>query len=86
MGSTAIMACLMASPIVLCALVILFKQNRWHEEEYATPVAQEAEDKPEEIEASAQSKTQSAPNVIAIEDIRALAGIAEHPAMKRYRR
>ena len=86
MGSTAIVVCLMASPIVICVLVILLKQNRWHEDDYATPLAQRAEEKPEDVEASAQSKTQSAPNVIAIEDIRALAGIAEHPAMKRYRR
>ena len=86
MGSTAIMACLMASPIVLCVLVILLKQNRWHEDEYATPLVQETKEEQEKVEASAQSTTQSAPNVIAIEDIRALAGIAEHPAMKRYRR
>lgn len=86
MGSTAIMACLMASPIVLCVLILVLKQNRWHEDEYASPLAQKAEEKQEEVEASAQSKTQSALNVIAIEDIRALAGIAEHPAMKRYKR
>ena len=80
MGSTALMACLMTSPIALFVLILIIKQEPRCEEDYQEPPTQK-EDEPRRTASSRE--TQSAPNVIAIEDIRALAGIAEHPSMKR---
>lgn len=72
MGSTALIACLMASPIVSCVLIII-KQLPAYEEDYEQrPPAQKVEQQPDE-------NSPRSPNVIDIEDIRALAGIAEHP-------
>ena len=78
MSSTIAMAWLMASPIILFVVALVASSLR---DEFARPLAV-AVPQPK----TARILKPYVPRVLSLADINALAGIAEHPAIKKYRR
>ncbi|MEM6554690.1 MAG: hypothetical protein AAF642_02380 [Pseudomonadota bacterium] len=76
MSSTIAMAWLMALPIILFVIALIASSLR---EEFAQPVAVAV---PQPTPARIFKPYQ--PRVLSLGDIKALAGIAEHPSMRRF--